>query len=298
MDGAPEPDWSADVDAGELAVERAYAVELAELDRMALDALEQGFPPEDDDAGSSWDEVPRDEALAVLGSHPSDLIVLAALDPQALDRRERVIALGALDRAEALIASIRAEVLVAVAGERPASTWLSEVHVEHEVALARGTSRYAAGRAIDTARSLATVFPGFAAALRSGETTEAHCRMLVEKTRTVADELHCSKRPVVERATGELVGYAGFDVMEFEGAQWLELGYRLIRSARGKGYATEACATILAQASVLFGGEVLGVVDPANSASKRVLDKVGFRYWKRATIGDEVDVYHRELDGW
>ena len=115
----------------------------------------------------------------------------------------------------------------------------------------------------------------------------------------MADELHCSKRPVVERATGELVGYAGFDVMEFEGAQWLELGYRLIRSARGKGYATEACATILAQASLLFGGEVLGVVDPANSASKRVLDKVGFRYWKRATIGDdEVDVYHRELDGW
>lgn len=108
------------------------------------------------------------------------------------------------------------------------------------------------------------------------------------------------KRPVVERGQpAELVGYAGFDVMEFEGAQWLELGYRLIRSARGKGYATEAAPTILAQASVLFGGEVLGVVDPANSASKRVLDKVGFRYWKRATIGDdEVDVYHRELYGW
>lgn len=115
----------------------------------------------------------------------------------------------------------------------------------------------------------------------------------------MTDELHCSKRPVVERATGDLVGYAGLDVMEFEGAHWLELGYRLIPSARGKGYATDACSTILAQASVLFGGEVLGVVDPANIASVRVLDKVGFRHWKRATIGvDDVDVYRRELDGW
>ena len=115
----------------------------------------------------------------------------------------------------------------------------------------------------------------------------------------MASELHCSKRPIVERTTGEIIGYAGLDVMEFEGAEWLELGYRLVVPARGKGYATEACATLLAQASVLFSGQVLGVVDPANTASKHVLDKVGFRRWQRTTIGgDEVDVFRRELDGW
>ena len=186
MDGAPGLDPSAQADAGELALERAYGVELADLDRMTLDALAQQLPA--DHVDGSWDDVPGEIALTVLGSHPADLLVLADLDPHTLDPCERVIALGALDRAEALIAALRAELLVAVAGTRPSGSSISEIHVEAEVAIARGCSRYAAGRAIETARALATVFTGMAAALRAGHTSEAHARMLVERTRAVTDQ--------------------------------------------------------------------------------------------------------------
>jgi hypothetical protein len=73
-------------------------------------------------------------------------------------------------------------------GAASSGSYLDEVHVEHELAVARHTSRYAAGKAIEVARALETTFPRFAAALAAGEVTEVHCKILVEKTRVVADE--------------------------------------------------------------------------------------------------------------
>ena len=77
--------------------------------------------------------------------------------------------------------------MVALAGETSTEAYLPEVAVEHEVATARRTSQYAAGKLIETSRALATTFPGFAAALRAGEVSEAHCAVLVERTRVVTD---------------------------------------------------------------------------------------------------------------
>ena len=73
-------------------------------------------------------------------------------------------------------------------GPSSSEAYLPEVHLEHELSVAARTSRHAAGRAIEVARALATTFPGFASALRAGEVSELHCRILVEKTRVVADE--------------------------------------------------------------------------------------------------------------
>jgi RimJ/RimL family protein N-acetyltransferase len=49
-----------------------------------------------------------------------------------------------------------------------------------------------------------------------------------------------AKQPVVERATGAVVGYTGVDWFDFDGAARLEWGYRLVPACRGLGYATEA----------------------------------------------------------
>jgi hypothetical protein len=87
-----------------------------------------------------------------------------------------------------LSASLRHKAIVSMAGATSSEAYLSEVHVEHELAVARHTSRYAAGRAIEVARAMATTFPGFAAALAAGEVTEVQCKILVEKTRVVADD--------------------------------------------------------------------------------------------------------------
>jgi RimJ/RimL family protein N-acetyltransferase len=80
---------------------------------------------------------------------------------------------------------------------------------------------------------------------------------------------------VWERETGELVGDCS---VSFDNGflEW-ELSYGFRRDRWGRGYASEA-----AEACVRYGFEVLGVekivadVDPANPASVRVLEKLGF----------------------
>ncbi|MBO3742415.1 GNAT family N-acetyltransferase [Actinoplanes flavus] len=57
-----------------------------------------------------------------------------------------------------------------------------------------------------------------------------------------------------------------------------EFGYVLARHAWGRGYATEAAAAVLAYAFDLGLHRVAATCDPANVASRRVLEKIGLRY--------------------
>ena len=81
---------------------------------------------------------------------------------------------------------------------------------------------------------------------------------------------------VVEDATGELAGWCGLRRL-VEGE--IDLGYRLLRSAWGRGIATEA-----GRASLAYGFRTLGLervvarADVGNAASVRVLSKVGLRF--------------------
>ena len=45
-----------------------------------------------------------------------------------------------------------------------------------------------------------------------------------------------AKQPIVERASGLVVGYTGVDYFTFEGGEPLEWGYRLVPESRGFGY--------------------------------------------------------------
>ena len=135
------------------------------------------------------------EAEELLGSRlpgPAggvDLELLALVDPAGLgDDGARLAYVALCDRVAAHAAWLASRALVAVAGERPSGALMSEVAIEHEVAVARGCSIYAAGRAIEAARLLAGPFGRFAAALRVGEVSQAHVNVLVEGTRNVVDE--------------------------------------------------------------------------------------------------------------
>lgn len=108
-----------------------------------------------------------------------------------------------------------------------------------------------------------------------------------------AAELPFAKQPVVERSTGLVVGYAGANRFELEGQCWLEFGYRLVPEARGKGYATEAGRAVLAKAEETHRDEILAIIDPANTPSQNVARKLGFRFWKAASI--DVDDYRADL---
>jgi len=82
---------------------------------------------------------------------------------------------------------------------------------------------------------------------------------------------------VENRATGELLGDCG--LKQLESGPQIEVGYRFAKAHWGRGYATEAAA-----ASVNFGFQslqlprIVAVVEPANQASHRVIEKIGLRY--------------------
>jgi RimJ/RimL family protein N-acetyltransferase len=80
---------------------------------------------------------------------------------------------------------------------------------------------------------------------------------------------------------------------EFEGQRHLEYGYRLIREARGRGYATEASRALLAVAEETFSGEILAIIDPRNTPSQNVAHKLGFVFWKQAVVDGFVDNLYR-----
>ncbi|MCP2261914.1 Protein N-acetyltransferase, RimJ/RimL family [Streptoalloteichus tenebrarius] len=86
------------------------------------------------------------------------------------------------------------------------------------------------------------------------------------------------QRQIIERASGLVVGSLGLFWPPRDGI--VEIGYGVVASRRGKGYATEA-ARALAEFA-LRAPEVHTVragVELANPASVRVLEKAGFQRW-------------------
>jgi RimJ/RimL family protein N-acetyltransferase len=80
---------------------------------------------------------------------------------------------------------------------------------------------------------------------------------------------------VVERSTGAVVGDAGLHPLAGRGPD-VELGYTLARGAWGHGYATEMGGALVDHAfGALDLARVMAQVEPANLASRRVLEKLG-----------------------
>ena len=99
---------------------------------------------------------------------------------------------------------------------------------------------------------------------------------------------------VLDRATGELLGWCGLKRVEGE----IDLGYRFVRKAWGRGIATEC-----ARACVEWGFREKGVERISawshrdNAASTRVLEKLGFRFVRDAEIEGFPVRYYERLRG-
>jgi len=199
----------------ERAFARALVVEhLAVLAERDAFAQAIGWGPVE---GCEVDPLTPDELVLGLAgpAHGSDLPLLASVHPGDLESdAARLAYVAGLDRVAAFVAAKRAEVLVAFAGVEPCGDYLVEVAGEHEVAIARRCSKYAAGRDIEVARSLGTTFRRFAAALLAGEISEGRCRTLVERTRDVTDPgvLAAIESRVLSKATRLPVGTFGDEV--------------------------------------------------------------------------------------
>jgi [ribosomal protein S5]-alanine N-acetyltransferase len=106
------------------------------------------------------------------------------------------------------------------------------------------------------------------------------------------------KWAVICKERDRLIGYCGIAVEQIDNQEEKEIGYRLDSRFWGKGLATEAAA-----AAIQYGFEqfkfafILGIVERANTASVRVLEKLGMQY-ERETIfhGANMDVYRVDAD--
>jgi RimJ/RimL family protein N-acetyltransferase len=119
----------------------------------------------------------------------------------------------------------------------------------------------------------------------------------------VREELPAFMRPsdgygfwaAVEKATGEFIGWFHLRPRDDGAADEPELGYRLRRSAWGKGYATEGSRALIERAFAELGARrVCAETVAVHAASRRVMEKAGLRYvrtfhadWPYKIDGDE-----------
>jgi RimJ/RimL family protein N-acetyltransferase len=81
----------------------------------------------------------------------------------------------------------------------------------------------------------------------------------------------------IEKSSGRLVGFSGLKYLD----DWQEtdVGYRFLPACWGKGYATESARALMAVGREVHGLQrFMGLVQPANGASARVLEKLGLVY--------------------
>lgn len=91
---------------------------------------------------------------------------------------------------------------------------------------------------------------------------------------------------ISDRTTGKPVGMVGLLTQEVDGIAELEIGYHLLPSAWGKGYATEAAMACkeFARKNKL-ASSVISLIDPGNTQSQAVAKRNGMHH--------EKDTVHR-----
>ena len=86
---------------------------------------------------------------------------------------------------------------------------------------------------------------------------------------------------VVEKSSAAVIGFCGIKPLEVDGIPQVELGYRLARAYWGRGLATEAATAVRDFAfHQLHIRRLVAAIEPANTRSRRVAEKLGMRYWR------------------
>ncbi|WP_320204521.1 GNAT family N-acetyltransferase [Candidatus Pantoea floridensis] len=82
-----------------------------------------------------------------------------------------------------------------------------------------------------------------------------------------------------EKESHEVVGAACLQHLANQDGAPLEIGWRLNANHHGKGYATEAGRAIIQFAAEKIGAKYLvAVADPKNTASQKVMQRLGMKY--------------------
>jgi RimJ/RimL family protein N-acetyltransferase len=94
---------------------------------------------------------------------------------------------------------------------------------------------------------------------------------------------------ITEKTTGKVIGRAGLEHRDFDGVTELELGYLIASEWRKKGIAYEVCREIISYAKDNLGFQrINAVVDPKNTASLALLEKLNFTYLEDISIQNRI----------
>jgi RimJ/RimL family protein N-acetyltransferase len=93
--------------------------------------------------------------------------------------------------------------------------------------------------------------------------------------------------------TDRLIGFVALNPEQVEGSRQFNLGYVFNRGYHGQGYATEACRAVLGHAfGPLQAQRVVTGTAAANTASRRLLERLGFR-----KIAESTGSFRNDSDG-
>ncbi|MFL9557045.1 GNAT family N-acetyltransferase [Acinetobacter baumannii] len=84
------------------------------------------------------------------------------------------------------------------------------------------------------------------------------------------------KMAVILKDTHQIIGYCGFEICEIDGQTEAELGFRLIKSERNKGYIVEASIKLLEDMKNRNFKHVIAFSEKDNFPAHNLLNKLGF----------------------
>ena len=93
---------------------------------------------------------------------------------------------------------------------------------------------------------------------------------------------------VILKDNNEVIGDCGLETDEIDGQTVVGIGFDFRRQYWGKGYATEAALAVLDYGFTQFGFDsISGWIDPENSPSQRVAERIGMTVEKYVMCGEK-----------
>jgi len=121
---------------------------------------------------------------------------------------------------------------------------------------------------------------------RNLPTPEAAAEFIRAKTLPGYEVLGFGMYLVESKADGTPLGLAG--LVKRDTLPGPDIGFAFVPEARGQGYALEAARAVVEHARALGIARLLAIVSPHNTASSRLLEKLGFRQ-QGTTQADKAD---------
>ncbi|MEU0663358.1 GNAT family N-acetyltransferase [Streptomyces lavendulocolor] len=108
-----------------------------------------------------------------------------------------------------------------------------------------------------------------------GTPTVEHVRTSIAELLTATATTGIALLPIQRRDEGDFIGYCGL-IIGRSTLEEPEIAYELFQHAHGRGYATEAASAVLDAAITTGRKRLWSTVGAWNTASLRVLEKLGF----------------------